>query len=206
LLQCVLQCGLQRFATLCHVLQNVAVRCRRCVPLQVSYVADCCSVLQSVAARRCGLAEILFIQATRHNTLQHTTTHSNTLQLKTCLFKSVGASLFRDSNSPNQSHTPTLILNRHIYTHKNILNTISPHMTHIIYIIQAPTNDVGADALHLIQSENVIMHCICAMHNVMSENVLPIMRCAFGAPRCWSRGATNPVQIRWKSHVSFPLS
>jgi len=26
------------------------------------------------------------------------------------------------------------------------------------------------------------------------------------SPRRWSRGATNPVQIRWKSHVSFPLS
>jgi len=26
------------------------------------------------------------------------------------------------------------------------------------------------------------------------------------SPRRWPRGATNPVQIRWKSHVSFPLS
>jgi len=24
--------------------------------------------------------------------------------------------------------------------------------------------------------------------------------------RRWPRGVTNPVQIRWKSHVSFPLS
>jgi len=26
------------------------------------------------------------------------------------------------------------------------------------------------------------------------------------SPRRWPRGATNPVQIRWKSHVSFSLS
>ena len=26
------------------------------------------------------------------------------------------------------------------------------------------------------------------------------------SPICWPRGATNPVQIRWKSYVSFPLS
>ena len=26
------------------------------------------------------------------------------------------------------------------------------------------------------------------------------------SPRRWPRGATNPVQIRWKSYVSFPLS
>jgi len=26
------------------------------------------------------------------------------------------------------------------------------------------------------------------------------------SPRRWPREATNPVQIRWKSHVSFPLS
>ena len=26
------------------------------------------------------------------------------------------------------------------------------------------------------------------------------------SPRRWPRGATNPVQIRWKSNVSFPLS
>ena len=26
------------------------------------------------------------------------------------------------------------------------------------------------------------------------------------SPRRWPRGATNPVQIRWKSHVFFPLS
>ena len=25
------------------------------------------------------------------------------------------------------------------------------------------------------------------------------------SPRRWPRGATNPVQIRWKSHVSFPF-
>ena len=25
------------------------------------------------------------------------------------------------------------------------------------------------------------------------------------SPRRWPRGATNPVQIRWKSHVLFPL-
>jgi len=27
-----------------------------------------------------------------------------------------------------------------------------------------------------------------------------------GSPRCWPRGATNTVQIHWKSHVSFPVS
>ena len=26
------------------------------------------------------------------------------------------------------------------------------------------------------------------------------------SPRCWPPGATNPVQIRWKSHVSFHVS
>jgi len=37
--------------------------------------------------------------------------------------------------------------------------------------------------------------------------VWPIMRCAFWrSPRRWPGEATNPVQIRWKSHVSFPLS
>jgi len=36
--------------------------------------------------------------------------------------------------------------------------------------------------------------------------VLPIMRCAIGAHRRWPCGATNPVQIRWKPHVSCPLS
>ena len=39
--------------------------------------------------------------------------------------------------------------------------------------------------------------------------VLPIMRCAFQSwrsPRRWPGGTTNLVQIRWKSHVSFPLS
>ena len=41
------------------------------------------------------------------------------------------------------------------------------------------------------------MSLLCLVHHVVL---------LWRSPRRWSRGATNPVQIRWKSHVSFPLS
>jgi len=115
----ILQCiALQHTSVCCSILQHSSVRCsilqRTATYFSVlQYAIVCCSILQYVTfihmsvLLTCGRTRYLALQNTTTlcNTLQHSGTHSNTLQRTMCMLLSLALSLIFFSNTSNSPYT-----------------------------------------------------------------------------------------------------